>query len=55
MGPLVHPLLLVNKKESQGLALLFWLWLLSHVALGSSGSRALDGVTCTPNVDIPPH
>ena len=37
MGPLVHPLLLANEKEPQGWAPLFWLWLLSHMALGSSG------------------
>ena len=47
VGPLVHPLLLANKKEPQGQALLFQLQLLSHVASGSSGSRALDGVTHT--------
>ena len=47
MGPLVHSLLLANKKEPWEWALIFWPQLLSHLALGSSGSRALDGVNCT--------
>ena len=47
MGPLVHSLLLANEKEPQEWALLFQLWLLSHMTSGSSGARTLDGVTCT--------